>query len=199
MDLFPADSQNNLLPQDGVVNYYGTVFSQEESATHLAKLIEEIPWEHDETVLFGKRIVTKRKVAWFALGGRPYAYSGTEKRAHRWTDHLLSLKAAAENISGADCNSCLLNLYHDGGEGMGWHSDDEHSLQPGAPILSLSFGAQRKFSFRHKTTKETVHLLLENGSLLTMAGATQTHWHHQLPKSTKVAEPRVNLTFRTMR
>ena len=188
----------NLLPCDGVVTYHGSLFTPDECDDHLARLIGEIPWEHDETVMFGKRIVTKRKVAWFADGGRPYAYSGTEKQAHSWTEHLLSLKSMAEKISGATCNSCLLNLYHDGGEGMGWHSDDERSLTANAPILSLSFGAERKFSFRHKTTKETVPVLLENGSLLVMAGETQRHWHHQLPKSAKVSSPRVNLTFRTV-
>lgn len=188
----------NLLPCEGAVTYHGSVFKPEDSNEHLARLIAEIPWEHDETVMFGKRIVTKRKVAWFADGGRAYAYSGTEKRAHGWTEHLLSLKAAAEMLSGVACNSCLLNLYHDGSEGMGWHSDDERSLQPGAPILSLSFGAVRKFSFKHKRTKETVSVFLDNGSLLVMGGETQKHWHHQLPKTSKVSSPRVNLTFRTM-
>lgn len=198
MELFPADPAKNLLPCGGVVTYHGTAFTPDESESHLARLIEDIPWEHDQSVIFGKRIVTKRKVAWFADGGRAYAYSGTEKRAHGWTEHLLSLKAAAEMLSGVACNSCLLNLYHDGSEGMGWHSDDERSLQPGASILSLSFGAVRKFSFRHKRTKETVSVVLENGSLLVMGGETQKHWHHQLPKTSKVSSPRVNLTFRTM-
>lgn len=198
MELFTAYPAKNLLPCGGVVTYHGTVFTPDESESHLARLIEDIPWEHDQSVMFGKRIVTKRKVAWFADGGRAYAYSGTEKRAHGWTEHLLSLKAAAEMLSGVACNSCLLNLYHDGSEGMGWHSDDERSLQPGAPILSLSFGAVRKFSFRHKRTKETVSVVLEKGSLLIMGGETQKHWHHQLPKTSKVSSPRVNLTFRTM-
>ncbi len=189
----------NLLPCDGVVTYFGGCFAPDECSDHLSRLIDEIPWEHDETVMFGKRIVTKRKVAWFADGGRSYAYSGTEKVARTWTEHLLFLKARAEKISGASCNSCLLNLYHDGGEGMGWHSDDERSMSEGAPILSMSFGAERKFSFRHKSTKQTASIFLENGSLLVMAGETQKFWHHQLPKSAKVSAPRVNLTFRTMR
>lgn len=189
----------SLLRCDGVVTYHSSVFTLEENEEHLARLIADIPWEHDEIVMFGKRIVTKRKVAWFADGRLSYAYSGTEKCAHEWTDHLLTLKAYAEKISGATCNSCLLNLYHDGGEGMGWHADDERTLQSGAPILSLSFGAERKFSFKHKHTKETVSVFLENGSLLVMGGETQKHWHHQLPKTSKVTSPRVNLTFRTMR
>lgn len=198
MELFPADPAANLLPYDGTVNYHGPVFAPDEAERHLALLLCAIPWESDEAVMFGKRIVTKRKVAWFADGGRSYAYSGIEKRSHPWTEHLLSLKAVAEKMAGAHCNSCLLNLYRDGSEGMGWHSDDEKSLAEGAPIISLSFGAERKFSFKHKRTKETVSLILENGSLLVMKGMTQRHWLHQIPKSVKVSSPRVNLTFRKM-
>ncbi len=188
----------NLLPCDGEVTYHGTVFTPEESTRHLTQLIADIPWEHDEIVMFGKRIVTKRMVAWYADGGRSYAYSGTKKLAHPWTEQLLSLKATAENLSGATCNCCLLNFYHDGGEGMGWHSDDERSLAANASILSLSLGAERKFSFRHKFTKQTISVLLGNGSLLVMGGETQKYWHHQLPKSAKVSSPRVNLTFRSL-
>jgi alkylated DNA repair dioxygenase AlkB len=188
----------NLLPCDGEVTYHGTIFTPADSTRHFKRLITDIPWEHDEILMFGKRIVTKRMVAWYADRGRSYAYSGTEKLAHPWTEQLLSLKATAEKISGAICNSCLLNFYHNGGEGMGWHSDDERSLAANASILSLSFGAERRFSFRHKLTKQTISVLLENGSLLVMAGETQKYWHHQLPKSTKVSSPRVNLTFRTM-
>ena len=95
-------------------------------------------------------------------------------------------------------NSCLLNLYHSGDEGMSWHSDDEKDLEENSAIASLSLGAERKFSFRHKQSKETVALMLEHGSLLVMKDITQTHWHHQLPKTKKVTQPRINLTFRSM-
>jgi alkylated DNA repair dioxygenase AlkB len=81
---------------------------------------------------------------------------------------------------------------------MGWHSDDEKSIVAGSSIASLSFGAERKFSFRHKSTRETVSITLEDGALLDMRSETQAHWHHQLPKTKKVSEPRVNLTFRLM-
>jgi alkylated DNA repair dioxygenase AlkB len=95
-------------------------------------------------------------------------------------------------------NSCLLNLYHDGNEGMGWHSDDEKSIEKNSTIASLSFGAERKFSFKHKQTKQTISLVLEHGSLLMMKDATQTNWLHSLPKSEKVIGSRINLTFRKM-
>ena len=198
MDLFGADPDANLLPCDGEAYYHGAVFGVDECVRILSSLIADIPWSHDETVMFGKRIVTARKVAWFADGGTPYSYSGTMKRAHAWTELLLRLKREVEARTGAVYNSCLLNLYHHGGEGMGWHSDNEKTIVPGSSIASLSFGAERKFSFRHRVGKETVSLVLESGGLLDMRGETQANWLHQLPKSKKVSEPRVNLTFRRM-
>lgn len=196
MDLFGSDPAANLLPRDGEVFYHGGLFCHEECAELTDALLREIPWRNDETVMFGKRIVTARKVAWFADGGVSYSYSGTTKKAYEWTELLLRLKDTAEERTGAEYNSCLLNLYHSGGEGMGWHSDDEKEIVAGSSIASLSFGAERKFSLKHKETKETVSVMLENGSLLDMRGQTQRCWVHQMPKTKKVCEPRVNLTFR---
>jgi alkylated DNA repair dioxygenase AlkB len=115
-----------------------------------------------------------------------------------WTADLVELKKLAEQLTGATYNSCLLNLYHNGNEGMAWHSDDEKALAKNGSIASFSFGAERKFSFKHKTTKETVSVFLEHGSLLVMKDATQTNWLHRLPPTTKVSTPRVNLTFRAI-
>ena len=198
MELFQPDPTVNLLPCDGVVNYHGRILGEEESKNYYERLGSNVPWQHDEVVIFGKHIITARKVAWYGDVGLSYSYSGTTKQALPWTPELRELKAIAEARSGVVFNSCLLNLYHDGREGMGWHSDDEKSLARNGCIASMSFGAERKFSFRHKQTKETVSVMLESGSLLLMAGETQTHWHHQLPKSAKVITPRINLTFRTM-
>lgn len=198
MDLFPPDPAANLLPRDGIATYHGPVLDGAASKRFHDVLLATVPWQHDEVVIFGKRIVTARKVAWYGDAGLAYSYSGTTKQPLPWTPELRELKALAEDRSGAVFNSCLLNLYHDGREGMGWHSDDEKSLLKDGCIASLSFGAARKFSFRHKQTKETVSVILEDGSLLLMAGTTQTHWHHQLAKSAKVVEPRINLTFRTI-
>ena len=198
MELFQPDPTVNLLPCDGVVNYHGRILGEEQAQNYYERLRSKVPWQHDEVVIFGKHIITARKVAWYGDAGLSYTYSGTTKQALPWTPGLRELKAIAETRSGVVFNSCLLNLYHDGREGMGWHSDDEKSLARNGCIASMSFGAERKFSFRHKQTKETVSVMLESGSLLLMAGETQTHWHHQLPKSAKVTTPRINLTFRTM-
>ena len=197
MDLFRAIGIN-LLPRDGTSIYHGRVFPDDQSSGYFSRLMGGVPWKSDEVLIFGKRIVTARKVAWYGDAGCDYTYSGTTKQALPWTNDLLDLKALAERLSGETFNSCLLNLYQNGGEGMGWHSDDEREIVRDSAIASLSFGAERRFVFRHKETQEKVELLLENGSLLVMKGETQRFWQHQLPKAARITTPRINLTFRRM-
>ena len=197
MDFFPQ-SGTNLLPRDGTALYHGPIFGAREITLHEEALRTSVPWKSDEVVIFGKRIVTARKVAWYGDAGCAYSYSGTTKQALPWTSKLLDLKQIAEQLSEGSFNSCLLNLYHDGSEGMGWHSDDEKEIVRDSAIASLSFGAGRRFVFRHKETREKVEVMLENGSLLVMKDETQRHWQHQLPKMARVTTPRINLTFRMM-
>lgn len=161
-------------------------------------LLEKIDWRNDEAFIFGKKIITKRKVAWYGDFPFSYTYSNTTKSAIPWTRELLQLKALVEKETGENYNSCLLNLYHSGEEGMAWHSDGEIDLKKDGAIASLSFGAQRKFAFKHKKTSEKVEIILEPGSLLVMKDATQTNWLHRLPPTKKVTQPRINLTFRTI-
>jgi len=198
MDLFSNDTITNLLPFDGIVNYHGRIFNQREAQYYLDKLLQTIEWKNDEAIIFGKHIITKRKAAWYGDAGFTYTYSGITKQALLWTKELKELRSVVEKISEAKFNSCLLNLYHNGDEGMAWHSDDERSLGENSIITSLSFGAERKFSLKHKRTNQTVSVILENGSLLVMKGSTQTHWLHSLPKTKTIHKPRVNLTFRTI-
>jgi alkylated DNA repair dioxygenase AlkB len=200
MDLFSSGipSQNNLLPKDGTVNYYGALMTIAEADNYLNALLETIEWKNDEAIIFGKRIVTKRKVAWYGDRQFEYTYSNTTKQALPWTNELLELKVIAERATGETFNSCLLNLYHDGSEGMAWHSDGEKDLKKNGAIGSLSFGAERKFAFKHKQNKEVVPIMLQHGSLLVMKDETQTHWLHRLPPTKRVTKPRVNLTFRTI-
>ncbi|MES2709301.1 MAG: alpha-ketoglutarate-dependent dioxygenase AlkB [Verrucomicrobiota bacterium] len=196
MDLFRPQPTENLLPRDGVVNYHGPVLSPGEAERYFNVLRWEVPWRSDEVVLFGKRHITARKVAWYGDGGLNYRYSGSTKTPLAWTGDLLALKALAEELSGAPCNSCLLNLYHSGAEGMGWHSDDESSLEREAPIVCLSLGAERNFRFRHRQLPLKAEISLEAGSLLVMRGETQRHWQHTIPKMARVPGPRISLTFR---
>ena len=200
MDLFNSEPPKNinLLPQGGTVNYYGKIMLHEQANYFYNCLLETIEWKNDEAIIFGKHILTKRKVAWYGDKPFEYTYSNTTKQALPWTKELLELKALAEEKSGETFNSCLLNLYHNGDEGMAWHSDGETDLKKNGSIASISFGAERKFAFKHKQTKETVSLILENGSLLIMKDETQTNWLHRLPPTKLISKPRINLTFRTM-
>lgn len=198
MDLFNTGGKTNLLPNDGTVNYFGKVLKQQEAQYYFDRLLNTIEWKNDEAIIFGKHLITKRKAAWYGDADYLYTYSGTTKQALTWTKELLELKKISEEITGVTFNSCLLNLYHNGDEGMSWHSDDEKSLGKNTAIASFSFGAERKFFLKHKKTKQVVSILLESGSLLLMKGATQNNWLHCLPKSKKVNLPRVNLTFRTI-
>ena len=198
MDLFEniTGQPENLLPCDGVVHYYGTIMPAVAADKVFDDLMKNIAWQHDEAIIFGKKIVTKRKVAWYADAPFDYTYSKITKRALRWTPALLGLKEMIETEAGETFNSCLLNLYHDGSEGMAWHADAERDLKKNGAIGSLSLGAARKFSFKHKKTGETVSRVLAHGSLLVMKGTTQTHWLHRLPPSKTINTPRINLTFR---
>ncbi|WP_103072575.1 alpha-ketoglutarate-dependent dioxygenase AlkB family protein [Aquimarina sediminis] len=200
MDLFNNEfgEKHNLLHQDGVVNYYGKLMSLQQASDYFNSLMSTIAWKNDVAIIFGKRIETKRKVAWYGEKPFEYTYSNTTKRALPWTPELLELKLLVEEKTGETFNSCLLNLYHTGSEGMAWHSDGEKDLKKDGAIASLSFGAARKFAFKHKESKKNVSLILESGSLLVMKGTTQTYWLHRLPPTKLVTTPRINLTFRTI-
>lgn len=200
MDLFSteSDENTNLLPKDGTVLYYGSIMDYATADFYFNRLLETIAWKNDEAIIFGKLITTKRKVAWYGETNFKYSYSKITKEALLWTPELEQLKALVEEKTGENYNSCLLNLYHDGNEGMAWHSDGEKDLKKNGAIASLSFGVERKFAFKHKETKETVSIQLERGSLLVMKDQTQTHWLHRLPPSKKISKARINLTFRTI-
>jgi len=188
----------NLLPFDGDVYYFGSIFNEESSDHYMKKLLTTIDWKNDEAIIFGKKIITKRKVAWYGSKPFNYTYSKVTKKAMLWTDELLEIKKQIEVVTGVSFNSCLLNLYHDGSEGMAWHCDGERELEKHGVIASVSFGAKRRFCFKHKVTKDKIELELDHGSLLTMERNTQDHWLHRLPPTTKVTKPRINLTFRTI-
>ncbi len=148
--------------------------------------------------LFGKTFITQRRVAWFGDAPYKYKYSKISRVAKPWTNVLKQIKEIVESNCDESFNSCLLNLYQDGNEGMGWHADNEKELKRNGTIVSISLGAERKFSFKHKVSHEVVDINLENGSALLMKGEIQQFWKHCLPKSKKISKPRVNLTFRNI-
>ncbi len=198
MDLFSTETIKNILPFDGITNYHGVILTKQETEFYYQQLMNTIIWKNDEAIIFGKKIITKRKVAWYGESEYSYTYSKVTKTANIFTKELLELKNIVEQESGETFNSCLLNLYHTGEEGMAYHSDGEKMLKKGGAIASLSLGAERKFSFKHKENKQRIDVFLERGSLLVMKKGTQTNWLHRLPPTKKVNTPRINLTFRTI-
>lgn len=198
MDLFSSEKIQNILPFNGITNYHGKILNKTQCDFYYNSLLENINWKNDEAIIFGKLIVTKRKVAWYGDSEYDYTYSKITKKANLWTKELLALKEIVEKESNETYNSCLLNLYHSGEEGMAYHSDGEKMLKKNGAIASLSLGAERKFSFKHKKNKQRIDVFLENGSLLVMKEGTQTNWLHRLPPTKKVNSPRINLTFRTI-
>ncbi len=189
----------NIINKDGEAIYFGCIYTDEHVNQIFVELSNKINWSNETVVMFGKEITTKRKVAFYADKGISYTYSQKTKNSLEWTPLLEKVKLDIEKYTKQKYNACLLNFYHNGTEGMGWHADDEQEIVPNSSIASISLGAPRKFSFKHKATKETMSIILESGSLLEMKGALQKHWLHALPKTMKTLEPRINLTFRQMR
>lgn len=198
MDLFNQNNEINLIHFDGIALYTEQILEKSKSDFYFTNLMNNIEWKNDEIILFGKKIITNRKVAWYADQEFEYSYSNTKKKAMYWTKELLELKMFVEKKTKTEYNSCLLNLYNDGMDGMSWHSDNEKTIEENSSIASLSLGAERKFLFKHKTSKDKYSLILKHGSLLEMKGPIQKFWLHSLPKTKLVKTARINLTFRKM-
>jgi alkylated DNA repair dioxygenase AlkB len=186
------------MPSTEQLQYHPLLFDSQEQSLLMNALQEEIPWKQEHIKLFGKTHPTPRLTTWHGDEHCVYKYSGVVNQPFPWTPSLLTIKTRIESLSnGATFNCVLLNFYRDGSDKMGWHSDDEKELGPNPSIASVSFGATRRFDFKHKTeanTKFSIHL--ESGSLLLMQGDMQHHWLHQIPAQKRIQEPRINLTFR---
>ncbi len=185
-----------ILAKDGRAEYINHFYDAEVSDSLFTNVLGSLTWESDQIFMFGRLVTTARKVAWVGGPDCLYTYSGVQKIPQVWTKELLQMKHKLEQLTGHTYNSCLLNLYHTGDEGMGWHSDNEKELDSTTPIASVSLGARRKFAFRHKQDKTTSSIFLEHGSLLIMHPPIQEHWHHSLLKTKTITSPRINLTFR---
>lgn len=176
------------------LDFHERFFTQEESAAYFNALRTTIAWRQDAMRIAGKSINLPRLTAWYGDPGTDHTYSGIRNVPQRWTPELAEIKARAEHAAQAPFNAVLLNLYRTSSDSMGWHSDDEHDMSP--IIASVSLGAARTFQFRRKAPPgDTVSLRLTDGSLLVMAGSTQRHWQHRVPKEPAEGE-RINLTFR---
>ena len=190
----------NIPIRDGELRLYPSLFSSAESDALFEALKSEVDWKLESARLYGRTVPMPRLVAWFGDPGTVYRYSGIEAAPTPWTPLLRTIKSRVDCASGATFNSVLLNRYRDQRDSVSWHSDDEPELGRNPIIASVSFGAVRTFQFRHKTDKSLRERIeLPHGSLLLMAGATQHHWEHQIPKRSRRIGERINLTFRTIR
>jgi alkylated DNA repair dioxygenase AlkB len=189
------DSQE-ILPFDGSAILYRRVFSQDFTQAAFAKLMEQTPWEQPEIVMFGKKYLQAGLSTWHTNTGVNYVYSRIERVAHPMTDLLEDFRLRCESVASASFNSVLVNLYRDGNDSVSWHSDNEAINGREPTIASVSLGATRRFCLRHRETKETMRVDLEDGSLLVMSGLSQQCWVHQIPKTKVAVGPRINLTFR---
>lgn len=188
----------NLLPKDGEVYFYSSFFNEEESRGFFKTLEETIAWKQEPIKIMGKPIMQPRLTAWYG-DDHVYRYSGITMYPQPWTKELSEIKNRIEEACGHRFTNVLLNYYRDGRDSMGWHKDNEKELGINPVIGSVSFGTSRSFHFKHhadKNLKEKV--LLTDGSFLLMAGSTQHHWFHSIPKAQKISEGRINLTFRTI-
>ena len=199
-ELFAPEYSENILPCDGVVEDFGLILDADEAQQYFDYFLKYLAWQHDEVILHGQYYKTDRKVVWYGDEHYQYHYSGMIKHAHPWNPLLLQLKAQVEQMTGHTFNSCLANLYENGMQGVGWHSDDEPSLvskeERKTVIASVSLGAKRKFRFKHKSKDLQTELMLHSGQMIVMKEQTQQYWKHMIAKSTKVVDPRINLTFR---
>ncbi|HXW10628.1 MAG TPA: alpha-ketoglutarate-dependent dioxygenase AlkB [Steroidobacteraceae bacterium] len=181
---------------DADVRYWPHALGAARADVLLASLRAGIDWQQEHVVIFGTPRLVPRLVAWHGDPDAHYTYSGTAHEPHAWTDELRELREVAEALTGHRYNSVLLNLYRDGRDGMGWHADDEPELGRDPAIASLSLGATRRFRLRHRRSRQGIDIDLVHGSLLSMAGETQHHYVHALPKTARTVGERVNLTFR---
>ena len=183
--------------KDAEIEYYPHFFNKQTSDLYLEKLLDLSQWKQEKIKLFGREIFQPRLTALFGEAGKTYTYSGLEMKPEPFSKELKEIKIECEKYSQSLFNVCLANLYRDGSDSMGWHADDEKELGKNPVIASVSFGAERIFHLKHKKDKTARHKIrLQHGSLLIMKGSTQEFWKHQLPKTKKVSEPRVNLTYR---
>lgn len=199
MTLFIPNPNENLLPYDGTLLDFGVILANPQSLYEL--ILQASAWQPNVVTLFGKTYVTTRQVVWMGDPNASYHYSGYTHNSKPWSEAVFHVKQIIENLlvshgMAVQFNACLLNYYPTGDDGMGYHADNERELGEYPVIASLSLGASRKFVFKHRVTKEKVEIPLQAGQLIVMAGTTQTYWVHSLPKTKKVKEGRINLTFR---
>ena len=197
--LFPSEKIIFDLP-NAEIEYYPHFFDGEKAHLLYDTLYKETPWQLDQITVFNKVYNQPRLTALYGNEGKPYSYSNIVMHPHKWNAPTLFIKNEIENYCKINFTTVLLNLYRDGKDSNGWHADNEKELGKNPIIASVSLGAERIFQLKHISLKEAqLKINLEHGSLLIMKGETQHFWKHQIPKTSKIVGPRINLTFRIIR
>ncbi|MCO4792780.1 MAG: alpha-ketoglutarate-dependent dioxygenase AlkB [Bacteriovoracaceae bacterium] len=193
--LFPVSSESIINTNECRVELFRGFISNHQN--YFFQLVEGLAWQQDQITLYGKTHNVPRLQAWYGDPGMEYTYSGIHLMPNNWTLELKELKEKIESYTAQKFNSVLCNFYRSGSDYVAWHSDNESELGPNPFIASLSFGEERKFILREKDNKVSkVELLLGSGDLLLMSDKTQEVYEHQISKTKKVTEGRINLTFR---
>jgi alkylated DNA repair dioxygenase AlkB len=197
--LFPSEKIEFALP-DAEIDYYPDFFNQEKANELFEKLKTEVPWQQDDITVYGKTHPQPRLTALYGNEGKPYGYSNIIMQPHSWSPLIMFIKNEIETVSNQNFTTVLLNNYRNGKDSNGWHADNEKELGHNPIIASVSFGAERVFQLKHNTIAGLKqNILLEHGSLLIMKGTTQHFWKHQIPKTAKEIDSRINLTFRILK
>jgi alkylated DNA repair dioxygenase AlkB len=198
LHLFPNEKIILPLP-DAVFEYYPNFIDRETADTLFEKIMQETPWQQDDIMLFGKKIPQPRLTALFGDQGLTYTYSKLTLKANKWNTPLMFIKNEIENITQLQFNAALLNLYRDEKDSNAWHADNEKELGPDPIVASVSLGETRGFQLKHNTKIDIKKSIdLEHGSLILMKEGSQLHYKHQIPKSSKMKKPRINITFRSI-
>ena len=196
--LFSEEIDLNL--PDSTIRYFPNFLDVQKADSYFETFKDTIPWQQDDIKVFGKVYPQPRLTALFGNNDKPYSYSNITMKPHQFTKELQEIKLQIEAKTEVLFTTCLLNLYRDGNDSNGWHADNEKELGNNPVIASITLGQERFFHLKHRMHKELKHkLLLEHGSLLLMQGKTQHHWLHQIPKTAKTINERINLTFRLIK
>jgi alkylated DNA repair dioxygenase AlkB len=196
--LFPEEKITFNLT-DAEIEYYPDFFSLVKANELFLKLQNEIPWQQDSITVYGKNHLQPRLTALYGNEGKPYGYSNIIMQPHPWTPLIIYIKEEVEKICNENFSTVLLNNYRNGQDSNGWHADNEKELGRNPVIASVSFGAERVFQLKHNKLELKQNIVLQHGSLLIMKGTTQHFWKHQIPKTKKEIDPRINLTFRIIK
>ncbi len=196
--LFSSEPIRLELPEADII-YYPNFLASSESKVIFEELLSNTLWQQDKINVFGKTHLQPRLTALYGNEGKPYSYSNLKMLPHNWTPTLQKIKFYVESLVEANFTTVLLNLYRNGIDSNSWHADNEKELGINPIIASISLGAERNFQLKHiNNTILKKNIVLENGSLLVMKGTTQQYWKHQIPKTSKLVGPRINLTFRVI-